>query len=50
MGDEDATVLVPRVTRRDQRLARHRGVPWGWIAYAVGVVLVVAGAAMLAVR
>jgi len=50
LDDEDATLLIPRVTRRERRLARRRGVPWGWIAYAFGVVLVVAGAALLAVR
>ena len=50
MADEDATLLIPRVTRRDKRLASKRRVPWAWIAYSGGVVLVVVGAAFLAVR
>lgn len=53
MSDDDATVQVPIVggqTRRERRMSSKRfRLQWQWLAYSAVVVLVIAGAAFLAV-
>jgi hypothetical protein len=53
MTDEDATVQIRAVggpTRRERRRsARRPRLQWQWLLYSLVVVLVIVGAAMLAV-
>jgi hypothetical protein len=50
MEDDDPTVFIPRLTRGQRRRASRRQLPVGWLVYALAVVAVIVGAALLAVR
>jgi hypothetical protein len=50
--DEDATVLIPRITRRERRIAaRHRPrASAGWVLYSIAVLGLIAGSVWWAVQ